>query len=165
MTTAALPPAEGAPLEQDFMEGMYLTFDLANEGYGLEIRHVTEIIGIQEITAVPDLPPYMIGVLNLRGKIIPVIDVRLRFHLPRRDYDERTCIVVVHVNDDTMGLVVDKVSEVIDIPQSEIEPAPATGRKAKHYIRAMGKIGQQVKLLLDIEALMGDEEAPEMVPA
>ncbi len=165
MTTAALLPAEGAPLEQDFMEGMYLTFDLANEGYGLEIRHVTEIIGIQEITAVPDLPPYMIGVLNLRGKIIPVIDVRLRFHLPRRDYDERTCIVVVHVNDDTMGLVVDKVSEVIDIPQSEIEPAPATGRKAKHYIRAMGKIGQQVKLLLDIEALMGDEEVPEMVPA
>lgn len=165
MTSAALLSADELHLDRDSMEGMYLTFDLANEGYGLEIRYVTEIIGIQPITTVPDLPAHMIGVLNLRGKIIPIIDVRLRFRLPRRDYDERTCIVVVHTNDNIAGLVVDKVSEVIDIPNAEIEPAPVTGRKAKHYIRAMGKIGQQVKLLLDMEVLMADEEVPALEPA
>lgn len=165
MTTAVLLPSDELPLDQDSMDGMYLTFDLASEGYGLEIRYVTEIVGIQPVVAVPDLPDYMIGVLNLRGKIIPIIDVRLRFRLPRRDYDERTCIVVVQVNDYISGLVVDKVSEVIDIPNVDIEPAPTIGRKAKHYIRAMGKVGQKVKLLLDMGALMDDEQVPELEPA
>lgn len=148
--------------EADSMEGMYLTFDLAREGYGLEIRHVTEIIGIQPITAVPDLPEHVIGVLNLRGKVIPIIDVRRRFRLAHREYDDRTCIVVVNVNDNSVGLVVDKVSEVITIPATEIEPPPATGRRGKHYIAGMGKIGQQVKILLDIEALLEDEEFEEI---
>ncbi len=149
-------------LDEDSMEGMYLTFDLASEGYGIEIRHVIEIIGIQPITAVPDLPEHVIGVLNLRGKVIPIIDVRRRFSLPHRDHDDRTCIVVVNVNDYSVGLVVDKVSEVITIPANEIEPPPATGRQRKHYIAGMGKIGQQVKILLDIEALLEDEELNEM---
>ncbi len=145
-------------MDEDSMEGMYLTFDLASEGYGLEIRHVIEIIGIQPITAVPDLPEHVIGVLNLRGKVIPIIDVRRRFGLSHRDHDERTCIVVVNVNENSVGLVVDKVSEVITIPANEIEPPPATGRSRRHYIAGMGKIGQQVKILLDIEALLEDEE-------
>ena len=149
-------------LDQDSMEGMYLTFELASEGYGLKIRHVIEIIGIQPITAVPDLPDHVIGVLNLRGKVIPIIDVRKRFGLPHRDYDERTCIVVVNVNDNSVGLVVDKVSEVITIPAKEIEPPPATGRQRKHFIAGMGKIGQQVKILLDIEALLEDEDLEEL---
>jgi len=149
-------------IDQDSMEGMYLTFDLASEGYGLEIRHVTEIIGIQPITAVPDLPDHVIGVLNLRGKVIPIIDVRRRFKLAHREHDDRTCIVVVNVNDNSVGLVVDKVSEVITIPASEIEPPPATGRRGKNYIAGMGKIGQKVKILLDIEALLEDEELEEI---
>jgi len=149
-------------MDEDSMEGMYLTFDLASEGYGLEIRHVIEIIGIQPITAVPDLPDHVIGVLNLRGKVIPIIEVRRRFGLPHREHDERTCIIVVNVNDNSVGLVVDKVSEVITIPANEIEPPPATGRSRKHYIAGMGKIGQQVKMLLDIEALLDDEELEEM---
>lgn len=149
-------------MAEDSMEGMYLTFDLASEGYGIEIRHVIEIIGIQPITAVPDLPDHIIGALNLRGKVIPIIDVRRRFGLPHREYDERTCIVVVNVNENSVGLVVDKVSEVITIPANEIEPPPATGRSCKHYIAGMGKIGQQVKILLDIEALLEDEKVEEI---
>jgi len=145
-------------MDEDSMEGMYLTFDLASEGYGLEIRHVIEIIGIQQITAVPDLPDHITGVLNLRGKVIPIIDVRRRFGLPHRDHDERTCIVVVNVNENSIGLVVDKVSEVITIPANKIEPSPVTGRSRRHYIAGMGTIGQQVKILLDIEALLEDEE-------
>lgn len=152
-------------MDEDSMEGMYLTFDLASEGYGLEIRHVIEIIGIQPITAVPDLPEHVIGVLNLRGKVIPIIDVRRRFSLPHRDYDERTCIVVVNVNDNSVGLVVDKVSEVITIPANEIEPPPATGHNRKNYIAGMGKIGQQVKILLNIEAMLEDEEFEEAATA
>ncbi|MFO7812202.1 MAG: chemotaxis protein CheW [Pelovirga sp.] len=148
-------------IDEDSMEGMYLTFDLASEGYGLEIRHVIEIIGIQPIAAVPDLPEHVIGVLNLRGKVIPIIDVRRRFGLSHREYDERTCIVVVNVNDYSVGLVVDKVSEVITIPANEIEPPPGTGRNRKNYIAGMGKIGQQVKILLNIEALLEDEELEE----
>src|SRR6056297_2124724 len=149
-------------MDEDSMEGMYLTFDLASEGYGLEIRHVIEIIGIQPITAVPDLPDHVIGVLNLRGKVIPIIDVRRRSGLTHRYHDERTCIVVVNVNENSVGLVVDKVSEVITIPGNEIEPPPATGRNRKNYIAGMGKVGQQVKMLLDIEALLDDEELEEI---
>ncbi|WP_224746999.1 chemotaxis protein CheW [Pelovirga terrestris] len=152
-------------INEDSMEGMYLTFDLASEGYGLEIRHVIEIIGIQPITAVPDLPDHVIGVLNLRGKVIPIIDVRRRFGLPHRDHDDRTCIVVVNVNENSVGLVVDKVSEVITIPANEIEPPPGTNRNGKRYIAGMGKIGQQVKILLDIEALLEDEELDEVAAA
>ena len=142
----------------DSMEGMFLTFEIAGEGYGLEILHVIEIIGIQPVTRVPELPEYMIGVVNLRGKIIPIIDVRLRFQLPRRDYDERTCIIVVDVGGYSVGLVVDKVSEVIDIPAADIEPPPACSRTGKNYIQGMGKISQQVKILLDIEAMLVDED-------
>ncbi len=162
MTQGQTTAVESGTGALDSMEGMYLTFDLATEGYGIEIRHVTEIIGIQPITAVPDLPEHIIGVLNLRGKVIPIIDVRRRFSLPQRDYDERTCIIVVNVNDYSVGLVVDKVSEVITIPANEIEPPPATGRSRKHYIAGMGKIGQQVKILLNIEALLEDEELEEI---
>ena len=151
---------EGA--ESDSMQGKYLTFMLASEGYGLEIRYVTEIIGIQNVTNIPDMPEHVIGVLNLRGKVIPVIDVRLRFHLQEREYDERTCIIVVDVDDSSVGLVVDKVNEVIDIPLSDIEPAPMCGSKSGNaYIQGMGKIAQQAKILLDIERLINEENLSE----
>lgn len=149
--------------ETDSMQGRYLTFMLASEGYGLEIRYVTEIIGIQEITCLPDMPEHVRGVLNLRGKVIPVLDVRLRFHLPERDYDDRTCIIVVDVDERSVGLVVDKVSEVIDIPMSDIEPAPKTSSSSgRAYIKGLGKIDQQVKILLDIESLVQDEDLSEI---
>lgn len=143
----------------DSMEGKYLTFVLAEEGYGLEIRHVTEIIGIQSVTNIPEMPSYFKGVVNLRGKVIPVIDVRLRFKLQEREYDERTCIIVVDVAERSVGLVVDKVSEVIDIPLTDIEPAPMSKEQQdRSYIRGMGKIGEQVKILLDIERLLLNED-------
>lgn len=139
------------------MAGLYLTFELANEGYGLEIRYVTEIIGIQPVTVVPGMPKHVIGVLNLRGKVIPVIDVRLRFGLEQRDYDERTCIIVVSFNDYPVGLVVDKVCEVISIDSHQIEPPPLGNRSHKPLIRGMGKIDQQVRMLIDVENLIDDE--------
>lgn len=154
---------EGKPAELDSMQGKYLTFMLAQEGYGLEIRYVTEIIGIQGVTNVPEMPEHVKGVLNLRGKVIPVIDVRMRFHLPERDYDDRTCIIVVDVAGYSVGLVVDKVSEVIDIPILDIEPAPMsdlTGGNA--YIQGLGKVERQVIILLDIERLIKDEDLSEV---
>ena len=160
--TAAIEIAQDEfQIDQDTMQGMYLTFDLADEGYGLEIRYVTEIIGIQKVTNVPDMPEHVIGVLNLRGKVIPIIDVRRRFNLPLREYDDRTCIIVVSVNDNPVGLVVDQVSEVVDIAPDDIEPPPATGKNRGHYIQGLGKIGEMVKILLNVEALVEDDELEE----
>lgn len=147
-------------MEEDTQEGQFLTFSLAEQEYGIEIRHVTEIIGIQRITDLPETPEYVKGVINLRGKVIPVIDVRLRFRMPERDYDERTCIVVVNISDTSVGLVVDTVSEVINIPADNIEPAPKVnqGRPAQQFVQGLAKVGEQVKILLDTQRLLFDEE-------
>lgn len=139
---------------EDSQKGKFLTFRIDREDYGLEIRHVTEIIGIQKITEVPDMADFVRGVINLRGKVIPVIDVRARFHLPPREYDERTCIIVVHVRDLAVGLVVDKVNEVADIPESQIEPPPRTSSPSGRYIQGIGKIGSEVKIILDASKLL-----------
>lgn len=145
-------------INQDTMHGMYLTFDLAGEGYGLEIRYVTEIIGIQNVGNVPDMPAYVIGVLNLRGKVIPIIDMRLRFNLPSREYDERTCIVVIKINENPVGLVVDQVREVVDIADTDIEPPPAVGGDGcGNFIKGLGKMEGEVKILLNIEAMITDD--------
>lgn len=157
------PPIDQEPhFSEDSMEGKYLTFVLADEGYGLEIRYVTEIIGIQAVTNVPDMPTYVKGVVNLRGKVIPIIDVRLRFNLPEREYDDRTCIIVVDVEGRLVGLVVDMVSEVVDIPIKDIEPPPAAGGDKSRYLKGMGKLDQKVKILLDIEQLLQDENIAEI---
>lgn len=143
--------------DEDTLLGKFLTFHLAKEDYGIEIRHVTEIIGIQKITEVPDMPDYVRGVINLRGKVIPVMDVRARFHMPARAYDERTCIVVVNIDDNSVGLVVDQVSEVADIAQEQIEPPPSSGQgNARHFIQGMGKIGDEVKILLNVQQIIDD---------
>ena len=144
--------------EEDTLKGRFLTFRLAEEDYGLEIRYVTEIIGIQKITEVPDMPGFVKGVINLRGKVIPVMDVRTRFSLPERDYDERTCIIVVNVEDKSVGLVVDKVNEVASIPDNQIEPPPRAGREICSYIQGIGKMGDEVKILLDVKHLLYEEE-------
>ncbi|MBN1141887.1 MAG: purine-binding chemotaxis protein CheW [Deltaproteobacteria bacterium] len=143
---------------EDTQKGRFLTFRLAREDYGIEIRYVTEIIGIQKITEVPDMPHFVKGVINLRGKVIPVMDVRLRFNLPPRDYDDRTCIVVVNVDEKSVGLVVDKVNEVASIPDDQIEPPPRADRDGCNYIQGIGKMGEEVKILLEVKRLLFTEE-------
>lgn len=148
---------------EDTQEDKYLTFVLNKEEYGIEIRHVTEIIGIQSITAVPDMPNYIKGVINLRGKVIPVMDVRLRFGGQERNYDDRTCIVVINIEGQSMGLIVDTVSEVLDIPKGEVEPPPDVRRgKDNRFIQGMGKVADSVKILLNADRLMYDLDLSEI---
>ena len=144
--------------DEDTQKDKYLTFRIASEDYGIAIANVTEIIGIQSITEIPEMADYIKGVINLRGKVIPVMDVRLRFKLPPRDYDERTCIVVVEIDGTSVGLVVDTVNEVADIPEEQVEPAPKSKRKGGSYIQGIGKIGQEVKILLDINRILYEDE-------
>ena len=143
-------------MNEDAQKDLFLTFRLGNEDYGMEIVYVIEIVGIQKITEVPDMPEHLKGVVNLRGSVIPVMDVRLRFGMDARTYDDRTCLIVVRVNENTTGLVVDRVNEVSEIPVNQIEPPPRTGNGRGCYIKGMGKIGNSVKILLDMTELLDD---------
>lgn len=135
--------------------GKYLTFTLDREEYGLEILKVREIIGVMAITAVPRTPDYVKGVINLRGKVIPVIDLRLKFGMPEAEHTEQTCIIVVQVGTMEMGIIVDEVSEVLDIAGEHIEPAPAFGVNVDtEFILGMGKTEQRVTILLDIDKVL-----------
>jgi len=144
---------------EDSQKGKFLTFSVGKEAYGIEIKFVTEIIGIQDITEVPELPDYVKGIINLRGKIIPVIDVRLRFKKDLKEYNDRTCIVVIDIKEISIGLIVDNVAEVINIDDENIVPPPdiKTGFHNR-YVRGIGKVGNQVKLLLDCDKLLSDED-------
>lgn len=138
--------------------GKYLTFLLAGEEYGLEILKVREIIGIMDITKVPQTPDFVQGVINLRGKVIPVIDLRSKFELERVEYDEQTCIIVVDVGV-MMGIIVDTVQEVHDVPTANIEPPPALGASVDtSFILGMGKVKDDVKMLLDIDKVLTTAE-------
>lgn len=157
----AMHPSVDDLLEEneDTLSDRYLTFHLGNEDYGIEIRYVTEIVGMQKITEVPDMPEFVRGVINLRGQVIPVIDVRLRFRMPPRDYDERTCVIVVNVSGGAFGLIVDTVQEVREIPPDSVSPPPSLARSEKsRYILGMGKVGEEVKILLDVGKLLREEE-------
>jgi len=143
--------------DEDTQQDKFLTFVLHQEEYAVEIRYVTEIIGIQNITGVPDMPAYIKGVINLRGKVIPVMDVRLRFGLEERAYDDRTCIVVICVKDHLVGLIVDSVSEVLDIPKENVEPPPkGTSGETSRFIQGMGKVGERVIMILNASQLLFD---------
>jgi len=145
--------------EEDTQKGKYLIFSLDKEEYGIEIKYITEIIGIQEITQVPELPLYVKGVINLRGKIIPVMDVRLRFKKLAREYDDRTCIVIVEIDDVSVGLVVDRVSEVVNISEEEISKPPVLSKSSqKNYIKGIGKLENEAKILLAVDRLINMEE-------
>lgn len=145
--------------EEDTQKGKYLTFLIGKEVYGIEIKYVTEIIGIQQITEVPELPEYIKGIINLRGKIIPVLDVRLRFKKEPMEYNDRTCIVVVEIKDISVGLIVDSVAEVVSISESDIVPPPEANTGFNNrYIKEIGKVGDEVKLLLDCAKLLNDED-------
>ncbi len=138
--------------------GKYLTFVLADEVYGLEILKVREIIGMMPITDVPRTPSHVRGVINLRGKVIPVVDLRLKFGLPSAEQTEETCIIVVDVNGVEMGTVVDRGSEVRDIGDRDSEDAPAMGLDGNtDFILGMGKAEDKVTILLDISRVLGGE--------
>ncbi len=144
-------------------EGKYLTFVLGEEEYGLEILKVREIIGVMEITSVPQTPEFIKGVINLRGKVIPVIDLRLKFSMEPAEYTEETCIIVVDIGKALMGILVDTVSEVLDIAVDQIEPPPSFGSKIQtEFILGMGKIKGKVKILLEIDKVLSIEELMKM---
>ncbi|MPM83461.1 Chemotaxis protein CheW [bioreactor metagenome] len=141
----------------DTQKGKYLTFNLGKDEYGIEIRHVTEIIGIQSFTEIPQLEHYVKGVINLRGQVIPLMDVRLRFGMPFREYDNRTCIIVININDMSLGLIVDCVLEVLAIGDENISLPPSFKVGNQNLISGIGKIGNEIKLLLDCNKLVSDD--------
>lgn len=148
--------------QEDTQHGRYLTFNLGEEVFGLEIRYVTEIIGLQPITKIPEVAHYIKGIINLRGKIIPVIDMRLKFGKEAAEYDDRTCIIVIDTQELVVGLIVDKVSEVMAIEDENVVPPPdqKTGIRNR-YIQGIGKVDGNVKLLLDCKMLLEDGETQE----
>ena len=137
--------------------GKYLTFSLSDEEYGLEILKVREIIGIMDITVVPQTPPHVKGVINLRGKVIPVVDLRLKFGMPEAEYTDATCVIVVDVGM-LAGIIVDTVQEVLDIDASQIDPPPPLGAAVDTtFLLGMGKVRDSVKILLDINKVFDEE--------
>ena len=163
MNTAIAPSGNTTTPQTDDRAGKYLVFELAGEEFGIRVRAVREIIGIQDITPVPHTPHYVKGVINLRGKVIPVIDIRLKFSLPAAEYTQRACIIVVQVTGHTgsilMGIVVDGVAEVLTLAGSEIEDTPkfADGTQIP-YIFGMAKVKNRVKILLDINQVLNNQE-------
>ncbi|MBC2478354.1 chemotaxis protein CheW, partial [Clostridium beijerinckii] len=151
--------------EEDTQKDKYLIFSIGNECYGIDIKYVTEIIGIEPITEVPELPNYIKGVINLRGKIIPVMDVRLRFKKEPKEYDDRTCIVVVEIGNINIGLIIDRVLEVVNIDESNISPPPKINSNkdnANKYIKGIGKTQNEVRLLIDCHKLLEEDEIEEI---
>lgn len=141
----------------DAQKGKYMTFKSGNEYFGLKIQYVNEIIQFQAITEIPETEDYIKGLINLRGKMIPVIDVRLRFGQEPFEYNDRTCIIVINVKSTVVGLIVEKIAEAVDIRDSDILPPPAIGRadKAHHkYVYGIARVGDSVKLLLDPDKLL-----------
>jgi len=158
------PGAAGAPC--DPRVGKYLTFLLGREEFAIRVLKVTEIMGIQDITTVPQTPPCVKGVINLRGKVIPVVDLRLKFRLPEKEYTPRTCIIVVQVQSGVVslptGIVVDEVSEVLNLGAADIEDTPDFGEgtgAAASYLLGMAKVKGKVKILLDIDRVLSSQEA------
>jgi len=161
-----------AELLQDFIEGeedtqkdKYLIFSIGKESYGIDIKYVIEIIGIEPITEVPQLENYIKGVINLRGKIIPVMDVRLKFKKEEKEYDDRTCIIVVEIEGICIGLIIDRVLEVVSIDENNISPPPKISSNkdnANKYIKGIGKMENEVRLLIDCHKLLEDDEVEEL---
>ena len=155
--------ARARDLTQGAAPGKYLTFGLGDEVYGLEILKVQEIIGLMRVTRVPGLPEVIRGVVNLRGKVIPVVDLRRKFGMDAKADTERTCIVVVRVRRDgqdvTVGLIVDDVREVLAISESQLEPVPRFSKDVEtSYLLGMAKISPRVVMLLDVDQILSSTE-------
>ncbi|WP_194096969.1 chemotaxis protein CheW [Marivivens aquimaris] len=155
---AAAARGDAAFADADNVDDMYLTFALADEEYGVGIGVVTEIVGMQRIMSVPDMPHYVKGVINLRGKVIPLMDARLRFGMEERPYDDRTVVIVMDVADALIGLIVDGVSEVLEIPPSQVDAHGQFGKGGRSVISGIGKIGERVSILLDVQVLVSDSD-------
>ncbi len=148
--------------EEDTQKGKFLTFYLGNECYGIDIIYVTEIIGIQPITIVPELPHYIKGIINLRGKIIPVMDARLKFSKEPKDYNDRTCIIVIDIAQLSIGIIVDEVAEVLNISDNNIVPPPNLNSGGRKYIKSVGKSEEKITLILDGDKLLDENELDEI---
>lgn len=147
--------------EQDTQKGKFLTFLLGKEVYAIEIKLVTEIICLQPITEIPEMAAYIKGIVNIRGKIIPVMDVRLRFNFEPAEYNQSTCIVIIEVNSVSVGLIVDNVSEVLAIADDRIVlPPEIKGGNENRLIKAIGISDENVKLILDCEKLLNENDMP-----
>jgi len=163
MPTILAASSEQVSASTDARSGKYLTFQLGNEEFGIRVLKVREIMGIQEITAVPQTPGHVKGVINLRGKVVPVIDLRLKFGLPSAEYTQRTCIIVTQVQGESglilMGVIVDGVSEVLNLAGSDIEDTPDFGEDvAAQYLLGMAKVKGKVKILLDIDKVLSAQD-------
>jgi purine-binding chemotaxis protein CheW len=161
--TMTMPANDNAAAQSDERAGKYLTFQLSNEEFGIRVLKVREIMGIQEITAVPQTPAHIKGVINLRGKVVPVVDLRLKFGLAAADYTQRTCIIVTQVQGESgavmMGIVVDGVSEVLNLTGAEIEDTPDFGETLTGgYLLGMAKVKGKVKILLDIDRVLSTQD-------
>ncbi len=157
--TSTTTNTSGASAKLQTLAGKYLTFGLAGEEYGLEILKVREIMGMMDVTAVPQTPEFVKGVINLRGKVIPVVDLRLKFSLDEAERTEETCIIVVDLGTVETGIIVDRVSEVLDIAAEDIDETPAFGGSVDtDFILGMGKIDGSVKILLDIDKVLAADD-------
>ncbi len=147
-------------LGEESIENMFLTFKVAGEDYAVGIEYVTEIVGIQDFKKVPDVPEFIKGVINLRGKVIPIMDVRIRFGLPAQDYTERTCIIVLEVDGIPTGIVVDEVSDVLEISPENISPPPGWKQTndEKSVIKGLGKLKNMVCTILDVGKFLFSKE-------
>ncbi len=144
-------------------DNKYLSFVVHGEHYGVSVGYVSQIIGMRTITTMPEMPPFLKGVVNFRGKVIPVVDIRVRFGLPERDYDDRTCIIVVTVEETPVGLVIDRVGVMVDIPPEQVEAAPKASREYNsRFLQGLGKVDEEVYILLDVEQLLYDEELEQL---
>lgn len=147
--------------DEDDIEKLYLTFEVAKETYAVNIKYVTEIVGMQRISAMPDVPDFIRGAMNLRGKVIPVMDIRLRFGLAWRDYDERTTIIVLDLNGDPTGLVVDRVTDVLTIAPENIDPpthwhTSGDEKKESGVVKGLGRHEDGVSIVLDVPRLLNE---------
>lgn len=148
---------------EDAQKGRFLAFLIGSESYGIEIKYVTEIIGIQSVTEMPEMPSYVKGIINLRGRIIPLIDVRLRFCIEPREYDDRTCVIVVGVGGFSYGLIVDSVFEVLSIPDEEMSSLPGINTTSGNkFIKSIGKTASSIVLIVDCERLLTSEDIGEI---
>ena len=147
--------------EEDLQKGQFMTFQTGREYFGIGISYINEIIQMQPITAVPEVEDYIKGLINLRGKIIPVIDIRVRFKMEPLEYTDRTCIIVINVKSMVIGIIVEKIAEVVTITDDDIVPPPTLGRRDSEqnkYVYGLARIGDSIKLLLDPEKLGKDAD-------
>ncbi|MDZ4727621.1 MAG: chemotaxis protein CheW [Leptospira sp.] len=145
---------------EDTMEGLYLSFSVNQRDYAFEVRNLVEIVALPKITSIPGTANFLRGVINLRGKVIPVMDMRLRFLIEAIDYSDRTCVLIVKLGEILLGLIVDKVLEVLRIPAEHIDPAPKIGEsQASQFITSTGRVEDKLIIIIDLNKLLNDDES------